>query len=126
MTTIAASSLLLFIIVPASFSRPCLARRHVVGHHRHLRGPLPPSSSDIIIDDVDVPSDDDHAAEPSLADCLLSAINSEDCGSIVMGCHWCAEPLYGLCVTKDAAMRMKNLPFFECDVVGDVEMLAIS
>ena len=32
------------------------------------------------------------AAEPQLTDCLISAVNEEDCGSVVEGCYWCAEP----------------------------------
>ena len=51
---------------------------------------------------------------PKLTDCLLSAVSSEDCGTVVPGCHWCAEPIYGLCVTEEAAMRLKIVPFFKC------------
>jgi hypothetical protein len=54
------------------------------------------------------------AAPPKLADCLLSAASSDDCGSVVPGCVWCAEPIYGLCVTESAASKMRMMPFFEC------------
>lgn len=56
--------------------------------------------------------------QPSLTQCLLSAVTGNDCGSIVPGCHWCAEPIYGLCVTESAAEKMKLMPFFKCNV-GD-------
>lgn len=54
--------------------------------------------------------------QPSLSDCLLSASSSTDCGVAVEGCIWCAEPVYGLCVTEAAAKRMNIMPFFTCDV----------
>jgi len=53
-------------------------------------------------------------AAPKLTDCLLSAVSSEDCGSVVPGCVWCAEPIYGLCVTENAASKMRMMPFFKC------------
>jgi len=52
----------------------------------------------------------------SIADCLLSASTSMDCGVAVEGCIWCAEPVYGLCVTEAAAKRMNIMPFLTCDV----------
>mmetsp|Transcript_34150 Transcript_34150/g.62806 ORF Transcript_34150/g.62806 Transcript_34150/m.62806 type:complete len:113 (-) Transcript_34150:348-686(-) len=54
--------------------------------------------------------------DPTLTNCLLSAVSSDDCGSEVAGCIWCAEPIYGLCVTPTAANKMKFMPFFTCDV----------
>ncbi|EJK47722.1 hypothetical protein THAOC_33542 [Thalassiosira oceanica] len=38
------------------------------------------------------PVDPGPAADPQLTDCLLSAVKEEDCGSLVKGCYWCAEP----------------------------------
>ena len=58
---------------------------------------------------------DTSSSSPSLSDCLLSASTSTDCGVAVEGCTWCAEPVYGLCVTEAAAKRM-NVPFLTCDV----------
>jgi len=55
---------------------------------------------------------------PEMTDCLLSAVNVDDCGSEVAGCIWCAEPVYGLCVTPTAAKRMNVMPFFTCSL-GD-------
>mmetsp|Transcript_27704 Transcript_27704/g.62097 ORF Transcript_27704/g.62097 Transcript_27704/m.62097 type:complete len:117 (-) Transcript_27704:158-508(-) len=59
------------------------------------------------------------AADPQLTDCLLSAVKEEDCGSLVKGCYWCAEPVYGLCLTKDAAIKVKWMPFFTCHLDDD-------
>lgn len=53
---------------------------------------------------------------PKLTDCLLSASDSDGCGTVVAGCVWCAEPVYGLCVTRTAAERMKVMPFFTCSL----------
>ncbi len=58
-------------------------------------------------------------SSPTLTNCLLSAVNSNDCGTIIAGCIWCAEPIYGLCVSETAAIKMKVMPFFKCDL-GDV------
>ena len=58
----------------------------------------------------------DSVASPALTDCLLSAVNSNDCGTIVAGCIWCAEPIYGLCVTETAAKKMQGLPIFKCNL----------
>ena len=63
--------------------------------------------------DVDIDKD---TSSSSLADCLLSASTSTDCGVAVQGCIWCAEPVYGLCVTEAAAKRMNIMPFFTCDL----------
>ena len=49
----------------------------------------------------------------SLTECLLSASNATDCAAA--GCVWCAEPVYGLCVTENAAKRMNLMPFFTCN-----------
>ena len=64
--------------------------------------------------DDDENDDENVPAAPKLTDCLLSAVSSGDCGSVVPGCVWCAEPIYGLCVTENAASRMRMMPFFEC------------
>jgi len=63
-----------------------------------------------------VDKDTSSSSSPSLSDCLLSASTSVDCGVAVEGCIWCAEPVYGLCVTESAAKRMNIMPFFTCDV----------
>ena len=65
-----------------------------------------------------IDKDTSSSSSPSLSDCLLSASTSADCGVAVEGCIWCAEPVYGLCVTESAAKRMNilPLPFFTCDV----------
>jgi hypothetical protein len=86
-------------------------------------GGLRASSTAIIMDDE--PSNTNNAPDntnsnpPTLTQCLLSAVNVNDCGSIVSGCHWCAEPIYGLCVTETAAEKMKILPFFKCNLGDD-------
>ena len=53
----------------------------------------------------------------SLTECLLSASNSTDCAAV--GCVWCAEPVYGLCVTENAAKRMNPMPFFTCNMEAE-------
>ena len=65
-----------------------------------------------------VDKDTSSSSSPSLADCLLSASTSADCGVAVEECIWCAEPVYGLCVTEAAAKRMNIMPFLflTCDV----------
>jgi hypothetical protein len=89
-------------------------------------GGLRASSTAIIMDDEPTSSNTnspDSATTtnppPTLTQCLLSAVNVNDCGSIVSGCHWCAEPIYGLCVTETAAEKMKILPFFKCNLGDD-------
>mmetsp|Transcript_18291 Transcript_18291/g.29619 ORF Transcript_18291/g.29619 Transcript_18291/m.29619 type:complete len:119 (+) Transcript_18291:116-472(+) len=63
-----------------------------------------------------VDEDPSNSDPPTLTNCLLSAVSSDDCGSELAGCIWCAEPIYGLCVTPTAANKMKFMPFFTCDV----------
>jgi hypothetical protein len=91
-------------------------------------GGLRASSTAIIMDDATINTNNtpDNATTttttnppPTLTQCLLSAVNVNDCGSIVSGCHWCAEPIYGLCVTETAAEKMKILPFFKCNLLDD-------
>ena len=79
------------------------------------------ASTAVIMDDEPIKNAPDNATTnpPSLTQCLLSAVNGNDCGSIVPGCHWCAEPIYGLCVTEAAAEKMKIMPFFKCNVDDD-------
>ncbi|KAL3798719.1 hypothetical protein HJC23_004470 [Cyclotella cryptica] len=53
---------------------------------------------------------------PKLTDCLLSAVSGDDCGTVVAGCIWCKEPVYGLCLTESAAERVRWMPFFKCNL----------
>ena len=81
----------------------------------NLRGP--PAGAGVGIAGSGDDDEDDGGgvpAAPKLTDCLLSAVSSEDCGSVVPGCVWCAEPIYGLCVTENAASKMRMMPFFKC------------
>ena len=68
--------------------------------------------------DLDAGVNDDPSGNdpPKITDCLLSASSSADCGSVVGECVWCAEPVYGLCVTETAARRMNIMPFFSCSM----------
>ena len=52
--------------------------------------------------------------DPKLSECLLSATTKDDCGIAVQGCIWCAEPVYGLCLTESAAKKVDWMPFFTC------------
>lgn len=55
-------------------------------------------------------------ASPSIYDCLQAASGREECHDSFDGaCVWCAEPVYGLCVTSSVASKLGNLPFFKCD-----------
>ena len=55
-------------------------------------------------------------SSPSIYDCLQAASGSEECHDSFDGaCVWCAEPVYGLCVTSSVASKLGNLPFFKCD-----------
>ena len=59
---------------------------------------------------------------PKLTDCLLSAVSGDDCGTVVAGCIWCKEPVYGLCLTASAAERVRWMPFFKCDLLAEQMM----
>jgi hypothetical protein len=49
-------------------------------------------------------------------DCLLAGTDSASCTDATKGaCIWCAEPVYGLCVTPEAAAKLAYLPFFNWD-----------
>mmetsp|Transcript_22087 Transcript_22087/g.50959 ORF Transcript_22087/g.50959 Transcript_22087/m.50959 type:complete len:147 (+) Transcript_22087:420-860(+) len=51
-----------------------------------------------------------------LWDCLMAASDGPSCRSFDDGsCVWCAEPIFGLCVTRAVADKIGNLPFFTCD-----------
>eukprot|EP00956_Cyclotella_meneghiniana_P008792 scaffold12009_cov61-Cyclotella_meneghiniana.AAC.8 len=54
------------------------------------------------------------STSPKLSECLLSAVSNDDCGTAVAGCIWCAEPIYGLCLTESAAQKVRWMPFFTC------------
>jgi hypothetical protein len=58
---------------------------------------------------------------PKLTDCLLSAVSGDDCGTVVAGCIWCKEPVYGLCLTESAAERVRWMPFFKCNLPEEEE-----
>ena len=56
------------------------------------------------------------AKDDELWDCLMGGSNGEECRSYDEGeCVWCAEPIFGLCVTANVANKIGNLPFFNCD-----------
>ncbi|CAB9529132.1 expressed unknown protein [Seminavis robusta] len=58
----------------------------------------------------------DEKDAPSIYDCLQAASGGEECRSSFDGqCVWCAEPVYGLCVTPKVADMIGVLPFFTCD-----------
>lgn len=62
----------------------------------------------------DTPGSADSTTSPKLSECLLSAVSNDDCGTAVSGCIWCAEPIYGLCLTESAAQKVRWMPFFTC------------
>jgi hypothetical protein len=64
-------------------------------------------------------------ADPKLTECLLSAVTDQDCGTVVSGCIWCKEPVYGLCVTESAAKRIGWMPFFTCNTKDDGEQVEL-
>jgi hypothetical protein len=52
----------------------------------------------------------------SLWDCLITGVDSDSCKVASKGsCIWCAEPVYGLCVTPEVAAKLRYLPYFSCD-----------
>jgi hypothetical protein len=60
-------------------------------------------------------------SSPKLSECLLSAVSDDDCGKAVEGCVWCAEPIYGLCLTPVLAQKVRWMPFFTCTFPDDVD-----
>mmetsp|Transcript_5657 Transcript_5657/g.8188 ORF Transcript_5657/g.8188 Transcript_5657/m.8188 type:complete len:107 (-) Transcript_5657:1146-1466(-) len=59
---------------------------------------------------------DDNKDSPSLWDCLLEGSDGPSCAANSQGgCVWCAEPIYGLCVTPSAAKKIGIMPFFNCE-----------
>mmetsp|Transcript_26559 Transcript_26559/g.56123 ORF Transcript_26559/g.56123 Transcript_26559/m.56123 type:complete len:118 (-) Transcript_26559:156-509(-) len=100
------------LLLLLSVGIPCPRSVHAdqPNQHKMLRGH---NDAVAVVND---PSDDNNDGSPKLTDCLLSAVNSDDCGTVVEGCIWCAEPVYGLCVTGTAAKRMNVMPFFSCSL----------
>ena len=102
---------LIIILLMASTYPHCSAAKHNNVVHL-LRGNHHQNNNDVINNSKNSVNENEN--EPTLTNCLLSASNSTDCGTIVPGCVWCAEPVYGLCVSETAAKRMNNMPFFTC------------
>jgi hypothetical protein len=60
--------------------------------------------------------DNNNKDAPSIYDCLQAASGGDECRAAFDGqCVWCAEPIYGLCVTPSVAHMIGALPFFKCD-----------
>lgn len=63
----------------------------------------------------------DHHHEQEIDDddlwsCLMNGTDSAFCTEASQGdCIWCAEPLYGLCVTPKVASKIRYIPYFNCD-----------
>lgn len=54
--------------------------------------------------------------DSDLWECLTTGVDSASCTDATKGsCIWCAEPVYGLCVTPEVASKLNYLPFFTCD-----------
>jgi hypothetical protein len=106
------------LLLPLLLATTVTAQQSIIGGLRAAS-----STATIIMDDEPTSNNTPDSATttdpPTLTQCLLSAVNVNDCGSIVSGCHWCAEPIYGLCVTETAAEKMKILPFFKCNLGDD-------
>ena len=68
-------------------------------------------SSDAEVDKKESEDQDDRRHLQNSTTRLLRR-KGADCGVAVEGCIWCAEPVYGLCVTESAAKRMNIMPFF--------------
>lgn len=65
---------------------------------------------------------DTQGTVPSIYDCLQAASGEDECKTTWGGqCVWCAEPVFGLCVTPTVANRIGKLPFFSCDQNVNVE-----
>ena len=63
---------------------------------------------------------------PSIYDCLQAASGADECHDTWKGqCVWCAEPIYGVCVTPGVADKIGMLPFFSCDDPDDNEKAAV-
>ena len=65
----------------------------------------------------EVNEDQESKNPPSIYDCLQAASGEDECSAACDGqCVWCAEPVFGLCVTPGVAAKIGNLPFFKCDM----------
>ena len=56
------------------------------------------------------------AKDSILWDCLMSGSDGPSCRlNSNNTCVWCAEPIYGLCVTPSVAESIGKLPMFDCE-----------
>ena len=108
---------LIIILLMASTYPHCSAAKHTNVHLLRGNNHHQNNNNDNINNKHSVNKNDN---EPTLTNCLLSASSSTDCGTIVPGCVWCAEPVYGLCVSETAAKRMNNMPFFTCSLSNSI------
>lgn len=59
--------------------------------------------------------EEEEVEETGIWDCLVSGTDSSSCAANSEGsCIWCAEPVFGLCVTPRVADKIGNLPYFSC------------
>ena len=98
----------------------CLALPVVNGEHFLRRkknpvteAPIPDTEQPVLPSSKkDVTSD---IAE-SLWDCLMEGNDKESCDKNSNGaCIFCAEPVYGICVTPSVAEKLNRYPMFNCD-----------
>ena len=54
--------------------------------------------------------------------CLMAGSEQISCENN-RSCVWCAEPIFGLCVTPGLASKMKHLPIFRCDSLKETMMI---
>ena len=109
---------LIILLLMASTYPHCSAVKHTNMHL--LRGNHYQNHNNDVINNKNSNNNNNNNNEPTLTNCLLSASSSTDCGTIVPGCVWCAEPVYGLCVSETAAKRMNNMPFFTCSLSNSI------
>lgn len=68
--------------------------------------PAPPSIKKDVASDI----------TESLWGCLMEGNDKESCKKNSNGgCIFCAEPVYGICVTPSVAEKLNRYPMFNCD-----------
>lgn len=95
---------------------PCVSCRHAVSEIELCAPPntLPPSWECASLKSTATTSSS--TLDSNLWDCLMAGSDGPSCRQNSNNtCVWCAEPVFGLCVTPATADKIGTLPMFDCD-----------